>query len=303
MVKKHPVTRFLERTNPVAFSSYAIVAAFLAYFSMYAFRKPYSVALYKGQVTFLGMVVQYKILLLVLQVFGYMLSKFSGIKVISEMPKRYRMIALFVSISVAELALLLFALIPKPYNVWCLFLNGIPLGMVWGLVFSFLEGRKLSELLGAGLSASYIVASGVVKSVGETLMEQYQVSEFWMPFAVGALFFPLFVLCVYGLSLLPEPTAEDEALRMRRKPMQSAERWSFFLRFWPGLVALIGLYMLLTAYRDFRDNFSKEIWVALGVKSTLVFTQTEMFVAFGVLVALALIFLVKDNQNTTCNHE
>ena len=48
----------------------------------------------------------------------------------------------------AHLALLLFWLVPQPWNIPFLFLNGLPLGMVWGLVFSFLEGRKTTELLG-----------------------------------------------------------------------------------------------------------------------------------------------------------
>ena len=41
---------------------------------------------------------------------------------------------------------------------------------VMALVFSFLEGRRVSEILGAGLSVSFIVSSGVVKSVGKWLM-------------------------------------------------------------------------------------------------------------------------------------
>ena len=74
-----------------------------------------------------------------------------------------------------------------------MFLNGIPLGMVWGLVFSFLEGRKTSDLLGAGLSCSYIVASGAVKAVGLGFVG-IGVSEFWMPALTGGCFLPLFLL-------------------------------------------------------------------------------------------------------------
>ena len=33
--------------------------------------------------------------------------------------------------------------------VW-LFVNGLPLGMVFGLVIGFLEGRKVTEALSAG---------------------------------------------------------------------------------------------------------------------------------------------------------
>ncbi len=68
------------------------------------------------------------------------------------------------------LALVLFALIPAPWNVFTMFLNGLPLGMIWGLVFGFMEGRRTSEVLGAILCASFIVSSGAVKSVGKLLM-------------------------------------------------------------------------------------------------------------------------------------
>ena len=47
-----------------------------------------------------------------------------------------------------------------------MFLNGLPLGMVFGLVVSYLEGRRQTEALAAALTASFIVSSGVVKSVG-----------------------------------------------------------------------------------------------------------------------------------------
>jgi hypothetical protein len=36
-----------------------------------------------------------------------------------------------------------FALVPAPWNVITLFINGLPLGMIWGLVFGFMEGRRV----------------------------------------------------------------------------------------------------------------------------------------------------------------
>ena len=38
--------RFLARANPVVFTAVAGLAGFCAYFSMYAFRKPFSAATY-----------------------------------------------------------------------------------------------------------------------------------------------------------------------------------------------------------------------------------------------------------------
>ena len=150
-------------------------------------------------VTILGATLQYKTILIISQVIGYCLSKFMGIKIISEMPASRRALSIALCIGIAWAALLLFAVIPAPYNILCLFINGLPLGMIWGLVFGFLEGRKVSEVLGVGLSASYILASGVVKSVGKILMNA-GVPEFWMPFATGACFaIPMAVFVFTGV--------------------------------------------------------------------------------------------------------
>ncbi len=292
-----PITRWLSQTNGLLFSVYTIGAAFSTYFCMYAFRKPFAVGAFEGS-TALPLVgeVDLKILFIISQVLGYCLSKFLGIKVVSEMSGARRAQALVGVIGAAWLALLLFAVVPGPWKALALFLNGLPLGMVWGLTFGFLEGRRLTEVLGAGLSASYIVASGAVKTVGKWFIDA-GISEYWMPFTVGACFFLPLWLMVYLLSRLPPPSPEDEAMRTRREPMDAASRKRFTLTYLPGLAFLTVLYILLTAYRDFRDNFAREIWDALGYsESPEIMTTSELPIAFGVLVVLALLMLIKDNR-------
>jgi hypothetical protein len=296
MFKNPRIGDWLARSNGWVFSAYAILAAFSTYFCMYAFRKPFAAGTFEGVVDLpLAGEVTYKTLFIITQVFGYCLSKFLGIKVISELTPQRRAWGILLAISVAWLALLGFALTPAPYNAVFLFLNGLPLGMVWGLVFGFLEGRRLTELLGAGLSVSYIVASGYVKAVGKALVA-YGVDEYWMPFATGAVFVLPMLLFVWMLSHLPPPTADDEALRMRREPMDAAARKRFFLRYLPGLLPLTALYVLLTAYRDFRDNFAVDIWKALGHDEPAILATSENYVAFGVLVTLGILFMVRDNR-------
>jgi hypothetical protein len=48
------------------------------------------------------------------------------------------------------------------------------------LFFSYLEGRKFTEILGVALN-QFIVSSGVVKSVGLFVMAFLGFSQFWMP--------------------------------------------------------------------------------------------------------------------------
>jgi MFS family permease len=289
---KKAITKYLEKAPPLLFVIYAILTAFVTYSCMYAFRKPFTAATFTGQ-EFWG--VDYKILLIISQVIGYMLSKFIGIKLVSEMGKDRRSVGIIVLIMIAWLALLLFAVVPAPYNIFLMFFNGLPLGMVWGLVFSYLEGRRFTEVLGAGLSISFIFSSGLVKTVGAQIM-LWGASEFWMPFLTGAFFVIPLIIFVFLLDRLPEPNAIDEKMRTRRLPMKASERRRFFLDFAPGLILLIISYMLLTAFRDFRDNFAAEIWKAVGYgDSPEIFTLTEIPVSLAVLGILGMLFIIKNN--------
>jgi len=108
----------------------------MTYFSMYAFRKPYTAGLYDG-LQLWGL--DYKIMLVTLQVIGYALSKFIGVKIISELTPDKRAWSILILIGISWLALLLFAVIPAPYNAFTLFFNGLPLGLIWGIVFSVVE--------------------------------------------------------------------------------------------------------------------------------------------------------------------
>jgi len=287
------VTRWLATRPTWLLTTYAVVAAFTTYYCMYSFRKPFAAAHYAGQ--HLG-VIDLKAALVIGQLCGYALSKLVGVKVNSELRPSQRAWALVLLIVWAESALLLFAVLPPGGQVVALFLNGLPLGTVWGVVFSFLEGRRTSEILGAGLSCAYVVASGQVKEIGAALLG-HGISERWMPALTGALFLPLFLIAVRALSLIPPPSAQDMAARTEREPMSGAERRRFMLRYLPGLLLLVTVYLFLTGYRDFRDNYAAEIWADLGTPTAAIsFTRTELPIALSVLVVLGLLFLVKDNR-------
>ena len=285
---------WLARLPAPVFTIYGGLMAFGAYFAMYGFRRPFTVASYADAAPVL---VEYKIALVIAQVFGYALSKVAGIKLVSEMPPQRRAAAILMLIAGAEVFLVLFALIPAPWNIACLFANGLTLGMIWGLVFGFLEGRRVSEVLGAMLCASFIVSSGAVKSVGASVMLQGWANEYWMPALTGLIFAPLLIVCVAGLAVLPPPNAEDERLRVARAPMDGAARRAMFAAFAPGLIGLIVIYVGLTALRDFRDNFAVEIWAGLGFRNDAeIFTLSELPVAVIVLVTMAMLMFIRDNR-------
>lgn len=275
------------------FVVHASLAAFGTYFCMYAFRKPFSVATFEG-LSFFGL--DYKIILIIAQAMGYALSKFLGIRVVSGLRPDQRFYYLIFLILLAELALVFFAWIPKPYNIIFMFLNGIPLGMIWGIVFSYLEGRRFTDILGVALCASFIVSSGAVKSVGLYVMNILGVTEFWMPAATGGLFF--FPLILFGLVLksVPPPTKEDKALRVERIPMTAADRKRLFSQYFFFISITVLFFTFLTAFRDFRDNFARELWDSIGYKGDIsVYSTTEVIIAVAVLLILGLIFCIRNS--------
>src|SRR5262249_5206424 len=90
---------------------------------------------------------------------------------------------------------------------------------------------------------------------------------------------------------------EDERLRSRRAPMDAAARRRFFAAHAPGLVALVAAYVGLTALRDFRDNFARELWDALGyADSPAIMAPSELPVAVGALAAVGVTMALKDNR-------
>lgn len=292
--KESWIGRYLAGANPTVFSAYCIVAAFGVYFCMYAFRKPFTAATYEDTV-WLG--IGFKTILVAAQVAGYTLSKFIGIKVVSEMPAKYRAVTILVLIGIAEFALLMFAVTPVPWNFIWLFVNGLPLGMVFGLVLGFLEGRKVTESLSAGLCASFIVASGSVKSVGRMLIQNYQVDAYWMPFLTGLIFVVPLLVCVWLLAQIPAPSKADEVERSKRVPMNGKNRWAFFRRHSIGLIGLLSIYVLLTIVRSIRDDFAVEIWQELGVSDEPdVYARSEFWVMIGVVVINGLSIVIKNNR-------
>jgi hypothetical protein len=289
------VTRALAAAPPWAFALYGGLASFAVYFSMFAYRKPFAAASYEA-VEGWPFAIDFKIALVIAQVAGYAAAKVIGVKVVSELPPERRALAILLLIAGAELSLLGLGLAPSGFGPVALFANGLSLGMIWGLVFGFLEGRRLSEVLGAMLCASFIVASGAVKAVGKGLLLQ-GVDERWMPAVTGLLFTPLLLVAVLALAQLPPPTAEDEAARVRRAPMSAKARAAMFASHAPVLILLVAVYVLVTALRDFRDNFAAEIWAELGYENAAsILALSEIPVAVIVLVGLAMLMRVRDNH-------
>lgn len=283
----------IETMSRMFTTAWALLAAFGTYFCMYAFRKPYTAAEFSGTV-FGDM--DWKAILVMAQVAGYTVSKFIGIRVVSELSGGKRALVILGLIGASELALLGFPMIPRPWSCAFLFFNGLCLGMVFGLVLGFLEGRRMSEALAAGLCASFILADGVMKSVGKSLLSQ-GVSEEWMPFGAGLCFLVPLVLFVWMLTRIPPPDQGDILARSMRHTLLAHERKALVMRYAPGLFFVVLMYLLVTILRSIRADFAPEIWKGLSYDpGASAFSTTEIWVALGVLLVNSAIVCIHENR-------
>jgi hypothetical protein len=272
--------------------AWALVAAFGTYFCMYGYRKPYTAASFTDA-GYWGL--SYKFSLIIVQTIGYVLAKWFGIKFVSEIKAHQRITAIIILLAFAEAMLLLFAITPRPWSLAFMLLNGLPLGVIFGLVLSFVEGRRQTEFLIAGLCASFILSDGVSKSVGAFLLSVH-VKENWMPFMAGLVFMLPTALFTTMLAFVPKPTVSDIKSRSARMPMTGADRLRFFKKYMPGLIAIILIYLFVTLLRSVRADFAVELWAGLGYAHTPdVFTTSEVLVSLGVIAITSLAVFVQSH--------
>ncbi|GGH04866.1 DUF5690 family protein [Mucilaginibacter phyllosphaerae] len=272
---------------------YAAITVFLAYTMIFGFRKSFTVATFDG-ITVAGY--SYKTLLVISQVLGYMLAKFYGIKYIAELKRTGRASVIILLTGIAWFSWLGFALVPVPYNIVFLFINGFPLGMLWGVVFSYIEGRRGTDFIGATLAVSFIFASGFVRTAGGWLMLKFGVTEFWVPFFTGLLFAAPLLLFLYLMEKIPPPDAEDIADRTARVPMSKIQRRAFVRAFLPGIAACILIYTFATIFRDIRDNFGAEMWKEMGfINQPAIFSKTETPITLIILVLIGSMVMIRNS--------
>jgi MFS family permease len=238
----------------------------------------------------------YKELLVIVQAIGYLSSKFYGIAFIGGLNRSGRWKTIFLLVGISWIAWLLFAITPAPYNIIFLFMNGFPLGLLWGVIFSYIEGRRATDFIGAALAVSFIFSSGFVKSVGNYLMVVQGVAEKWMPFVAGAVFVPFLILFVYLMERIPPPMSDDVAVRTARVPMTKLQRVAFVRTFLPGIVLLVLLYAFLTIFREIRDNFIANMWQEMGYSNQPeLFLQTEVPITLAILVLIGSMIIIRNN--------
>lgn len=285
-----------QKVSNALFIVWAGGAALVSYALVYALRKPFTAATFEG-LEFLGM--DYKTATSIVQIAGYVLSKLLGIKLVSELQRRHRLPFLIGSVAMAELSLLAFGLLPVPWNIVALFFNGLSLGCMWGVIFSYLEGRRLSGVLASVMGMSIACSSALAKSAGLYLIRDLGVDPFWMPAIIGGVAFVLLVVLAFALNALPDPSAEDRAACAERVPMDGRQRRRIFLRFAPLLTMLFAANLFVTVVRDIKEDFLVNI-VDTSQLSAWAFSGVDAVVTAIILLLFLAVSLIRSHLNVLC---
>lgn len=297
VISKFPNLRTAASNMPDwLFVLWAGGTALLSYSLVYVLRKPFTAAEFDGlQVA--GM--DYKIVVSIIQLIGYVCAKMLGIKYISELKPEGRLKFIVGSAALSEVSLVAFGLLPAPYNIFALFFNGLSLGCMWGVIFSFLEGRRTTDILASIMGVSMALSSGVAKSLGLYALNDLGVSEFWMPALVGAVAFPLLCFMGWMMTKFPAPTAADIAARTKRVTLDGRQRWQLFVKFMPLLIMLFGANLLLTVQRDIKEDFIVCI-IDVSQVSSWAFAHLDSIATLVLLGVFALLSAVGNHLRALC---
>lgn len=175
-----------------------------------------------------------------------------------------------------------------------MFFNGFSLGCMRGVIFSFIEGRRVTDILASLLGVSMVVSSGTAKSVGLYVMNHLHVSEFWMPALIGAVALPLLLLLGWALNRLPKPTQEDIAMKSERETLNGRQRRELFKSYMPFLSMLFVANIAIVVLRDIKEDFLVNI-IDVSSYSPWLFAQIDSIVTLIILGIFGLMVFVKDN--------
>ncbi len=266
--------------------------AFCVYTCMYAIRKPFTALVYNETIWGYGV----KSWMVITQLIGYTFSKFAGIKWLGELKSNHRQKTLVLILLTASIPLLLLPL--SNYRYWPLwmFFNGFPLGLIWGIVFSYVEGRDLTEFIGAILACTFIFSSGFVKSIAVFLQNNHIKIEL-IPFTIAIFAFIPAIILSFLLEKMPTPSTEEIQKNAHRTTLTKTERKQLIQKYLGFITAIILLYGFLTLIRDVRDNFGAEIMLGLKIYNAKSIAEIETLVTVFMLLCIPFICKIKNHLN------
>jgi hypothetical protein len=249
------------------------------------------------------------------QMLGYSVSKIPATKVVAMVnsdAQRDQMLA----------ACLIGGYLPMAFGIalcgpaglaFGVFLASLPASWTWGVLVLYIEGRQATEAMVAAMSSAFIFGGGAARAVGAMLIAGpsepgatdsgwLSASPQWMPAVVGGIGCIGSLLCLLLLRLAPPPSRKDVRVRSARTTMTLAQQRQFVQDVAPGVAMCVSIYVLVTAFRKFKDYFPRELFAAMlsgtgeAMPSPSTFFWTETPAAIISALILASMIRIKDSR-------
>eukprot|EP00039_Didymoeca_costata_P029394 m.24490 g.24490 ORF g.24490 m.24490 type:complete len:448 (+) comp7612_c0_seq1:272-1615(+) len=231
---------------------------------------------------------------------GYGISKVPAYFFVSEMNRSRRFI-LILSIILLYFILTVgfFAVSPGYIQISGVFLGGLFGSWIYTVLFTYLEGRRTTEVLAGVLNAAIVFGGSLARFVASLLLKHLpEHLHNWMPLFAAGMLLPASLICLAILNSQPAPSAQDEKQREVRKSMNTRERTKFMRKYAFGMFANILVFAILTTFRSFRDFFAVNIYSELlgHTPSASLYLLADWPAGFFSCGLITLVSLVKDNR-------
>ena len=146
-------------------------------------------------------------------------------------------------------------------KVAAVFFSSFCSSWIYGMMVTYLEGRRSTEALIAISSMCLAYTGNLSRGVGRAVLNA-GVSPEMMPLLIGtAAWVPACGLLLV-LDRAPKPSEADVAARSRRVPMDLPAKRRFLSRWGGGVFLMMLAYALVTGVRSVRDLYSAQIFAA-----------------------------------------
>ena len=196
-------------------------------------------------------------------IMGFGLAKpFAATVASSSFFFRHRLKALLLLFTVSNYIIGLGNLSPAPgAKVGAVFLSSFCSSWIYGMMVTYLEGRRTTEALIAISSMCLAYAGNASRGLGRAVLDAGCSPEA-MPILVGTVAWVPACGLLLILDRAPRPSAADVAERSRRAPMDFRAKRAFLTRWGGGVFLMMLAYALVTGVRSVRDLYSAQIFAA-----------------------------------------
>ena len=238
------------------------------------------------------------------QSLGYLSSKFVAIPFMSSAlffkHRQFTLSCLFTSTaSIIGVGFAIFNKSPIFQSVAVGF-GSIFAGIIYGGMLSYAEGRGSTEIIIAALNLMLVIAGGIARFLGSTLVSIGTPSHF-VPGVASSVGLCVGLILLDLLASLPPATKVDQQERGIRRSMTSEERILFLKKYGIGIFLSLIAYSTIMTLRSFRDYFAVQLYTEANgnvAPSPSIYFWADFPGAVTVCFSLGALSYCKDNRKT-----